>query len=285
MSRNTPKTNTPGPKNNPGQKNNGNNNGKGKGDSENDLENDAIFEAGGLQLGYAGRAILSNVNLRISRGDFWFLIGPNGQGKTTLISGILGRLRPMAGGIARRGDFARPDRIGFVPQQCSTNPTLPTTVREFVRLGLVGIHAKPPEQTERLRWALGIVGLEGLESHDFWSLSGGQRQRALVARALIRRPHLLIADEPTSGLDLSVETALYESIAELNRKERLTVILVTHDLAVAARYATHLALLHDGRVEAGATHDILLPGKLARAYGVPIEVSSEMSGSVSVRLG
>jgi ABC-type cobalamin/Fe3+-siderophores transport system ATPase subunit len=158
-------------------------------------------------------------------------------------------------------------------------------VREFVRLGLVGIPASRAERENRLSWALGQVGLDGMEARDFWSLSGGQRQRALVARALIRRPRLLIADEPTSGLDLSIETALYESLAELNRTERLTVILVTHDLAIAARYGTHLALVHDGRVEAGATNEVLRSGTLEQAYGIPIEVSPEASGSVSVRLG
>jgi ABC-type Mn2+/Zn2+ transport system ATPase subunit len=221
----------------------------------------------------------------VCSGEFWFLIGPNGQGKTTLLLGMLGQLRPSGGRLLRQGDFARPARIGFVPQQCSANPTLSTTVREFVGLGLVGIEVRRAERAARLAWALGAVGLGGMETRDFWSLSGGQRQRALVARALIRRPSLLVADEPTSGLDLSVETALYQSLAELNRTQRLTVILVTHDLAVAARYGTHLALVHDGRVEAGPTPEILQPGRLARAYGVPIEVSPEAAGSVSVRLG
>ena len=248
-------------------------------------EEGVILEAHGLRLGYGGRAVLDDVDIRVHRGEFWFLIGPNGHGKTTLLLGMLGRLRPGGGRLVRRGDFAQPDRIGFVPQQCGTNPTLPTTVREFVRLGLVGIQTDRADREDRLCWALGTVGLGGMEARDFWSLSVGQRQRALVARALIRRPRLLVADEPTSGLDLSVETALYESLAELNRAERLTVILVTHDLAVAARYGTHLALVHDGRVEAGATHAILHPGRLAQAYGVAIEVSPEASGSVSVRLG
>ncbi|MGD0899092.1 MAG: ABC transporter ATP-binding protein, partial [Thermoguttaceae bacterium] len=236
-------------------------------------------------LGYGGRPVLDQVDLRISCGQYWFLIGPNGQGKTTLLLGMLGLLRPSGGLLERWGDFLRSDRIGFVPQQCSTNPTLPTTVREFVALGLVGLRARRAERAARLGWALGSVGLAGMETRDFWSLSGGQRQRALVARALIRRPRLLVADEPASGLDLSVETALYESLEHLNRTEQLTVILVTHDLAVAARYGTHLALVHDGRVEAGPTREILHPGRLAEAYGVQIEVSSGASGSVNVRLG
>ena len=244
-----------------------------------------ILEASGLRLGYGRRRVLDDVEIRVRGGEFWFLIGPNGHGKTTLLSAMMGRLPPAGGRLVRHGDFARPDRIGFVPQECSANPTLPTTVREFVNLGLVGIRASQGEQTDRLSWALGAVGLAGMEVRDFRSLSGGQRQRALVARALIRRPRVLVADEPTAGLDLSVETALYESLAELNRSEGLTVILVTHDLAVAARYGTHLALVHDGRVEAGTTREILQPGRLAQAYGVPIEVAPESSGSVSVRLG
>jgi zinc transport system ATP-binding protein len=246
---------------------------------------EVILEARDLRLGYVGRLVIDQADIQVRSGEFWFLIGPNGHGKTTLLSGMLGRLRPVGGRLTPQGDFSRPERIGFVPQQCSTNPTLPTTVREFVRLGLVGIRAGRAERAERLSWALGIVDLGGMEDRDFWSLSGGQRQRALVARALIRRPRVLVADEPTSGLDLSVETALYESLAELNRTEQLTVILVTHDLAVAARYSTHLALVHDGRVEAGPTKEILHAGRLAKAYGVPIEVVPEASGSVSVRLG
>ena len=247
--------------------------------------NDLLLEAQGLRLGYGNQLVLDGVDLRVRRGEFWFLIGPNGHGKTTLLSAMLGQLRPSGGRLLREGDFIRPNALGFVPQQCGINRTLPTTVREFVSLGLVGIPASRAERADRLAWALSVVGLDGMESRDFWSLSGGQRQRALVARALIRRPRLLVADEPTSGLDLSVETALYQAIAELNRTEQLTVLLVTHNVAMAARYGTHLALVHGGRVEAGTAGEILSPQKLSQAYGVPIEVSTEASGSVHLRLG
>ena len=243
-----------------------------------------VLDAAALRLGYGGPAILDHVNLRVHRGEFWFFLGPNGQGKTTLLNGIVGRIRPEAGRVTFYGEYARRERLGFVPQQCGLNPTLPTTVGEFVCLGLVGIPAARADHKPRLVKAMADVGLAGLEKKDFWSLSGGQRQRALVARALIRRPSLLIADEPTSGLDLSVETALYQSLAELNRTEHLTVILVTHDLAVAARYGTHLAVISHGRVVAGPSAEILRSGKLEDAYEVPIAVAHDASGVVSVQL-
>jgi ABC-type Mn2+/Zn2+ transport system ATPase subunit len=246
---------------------------------------ESLLRASSLRLGYGHRTILDSVDFEVHAGEFWFLIGPNGQGKTTLLRAILGRLAPQAGRITRRGDFARYDRIGFVPQQCSLNPTLPTTVREFVSLGLVGIRASRREQDERLSESLEKVELGGKAKHDYWSLSGGQQQRALVARALIRRPGILVADEPTSGLDLSVETSLLQSLWELNRAERLTVIMVMHDLAVAARFATHVALVHNTRVEAGPAREILCRDKLELAYQVPVDVQQDESGGVTVRLG
>ena len=117
---------------------------------------------------------------------------------------------------ARRFRPARPHRLRPAAVQHQSHPA---DHRAGVRPAWVwSAFARPrPNGAERLSWALGAVGLDGMEARDFWSLSGGQRQRALVARALIRRPSLLVADEPTSGLDLSVETALYESLAELNR--------------------------------------------------------------------
>jgi ABC-type Mn2+/Zn2+ transport system ATPase subunit len=172
-----------------------------------------------------------------------------------------------------------------VPQQSHFNPTLPTTIREFVTLGLVGIPVTKRDREERFSWSLQQVGLSGMSARDFWSLSVGQRQRALVARALVRRPSILIADEPTSGLDLSVESALYESLAELNRREGLSVVLVTHDLAVAARYGSHFALVHACCVQAGPAGQVLTVQNLEHAYGVPISVEHDATGSVAVRIG
>ena len=248
------------------------------------MENDIVLSSKGLSAGYGDRAVLRDVSIEVRRGEFWFLLGPNGVGKTTLLKSVLGELNPVAGEISLHGEFGRRSAIGFVPQRCDMNPTLPTTVREFVFLGLVGLRTGAADRNERLSWALEKVALGGMEDKDYWSLSGGQRQRALVARALVRKPKLLIVDEPTSGLDLSAGYAFLKSLVLLNREERLTVLFVTHDLAIAARYATHIALFWDGQVEAGPAVELLNGERLARAYGIPIDVCRERSGTVHVSL-
>ena len=247
-------------------------------------QNNLVLKATGLTLAYGRRIVLEDVNLEVRSGQFCFFLGPNGSGKTTLIRAILGVLPSRAGTLWLHPDLAVLDRIGFVPQRCDLNPALPTTVREFVLLGLVGTRASKREETERLEWALARVGLEGMAGRDYWSVSGGQRQRALVARALVRRPSLLILDEPTNGLDLAAEDAFLRFLADLNRKDHLTLLFVTHALAIAARYATHVAIFHSKRVETGPHREMLTREALERVYGVGVEVSADPSGLVGVRV-
>lgn len=243
-----------------------------------------VFKMNGLTLTYGDRIVLRDVNLVVRPGEFWFLLGPNGVGKTTLLKALLGILQPQQGSFELHPRLANRDLIGFVPQRCDLNPTLPTTVREFVLLGLAGIRADKKERNDRLSWALEEMGLKEMEEKSYWSLSGGQRQRALVARALIRRPEFLIADEPNMNLDLPAVNTLMQALKDLNRKENLTVLFVTHDLALAAHYATHIALFLDGHVEAGLCHTILNQETLERAYGVPVSIWQEPSGALNVRI-
>jgi ABC-type cobalamin/Fe3+-siderophores transport system ATPase subunit len=155
-----------------------------------------------------------------------------------------------------------------VPQRCAPNPILPTTVREFVELGLVGVRVGAAERPGRLEWALAHAGLAGFERRSYWALSGGERQRALVARALIRRPRLLVLDEPTNHLDFLIEQSILDVLAGLHREEGTTILFVTHALHLAARYGTHVALFHGGRVESGPVAELLRPERLTEAYGV-----------------
>jgi len=233
----------------------------------------------GAAFGYGGRTVLAGVDLDVLPGELWFLIGPNGEGKTTLLRGILGEVPPREGTLELAPAVASRQALGFVPQRLELRPTLPATVREFVTLGLVGIRLSRAGRRERLRRALERVGLPAMEERDYWALSGGQRQRALVARALVRDPDFLIADEPTAGLDLPGTETLLGSIRDLNRSEGLTVIIASHDLAAAARHATHAALCSGGRLIAGPAADVLTPENLRRVFRVPVRVAKDEAGA------
>jgi ABC-type Mn2+/Zn2+ transport system ATPase subunit len=230
-----------------------------------------VFRARGVQLGYGPEAILSHVDLEIRRGDFWFLIGPNGSGKTTLLRALLGLLPPRAGLLERNPVLTAREHLGFVPQSCDINPTLPTTVREFVSLGFVRSGVPKVARPRQLRESLELVGLAGREHASYWSLSGGQRQRALVARALVRRPQLVVLDEPTEWLDVASEDVLLRTLVELNQAG-MTLLLVTHKLTLAARFASHVALFDAGHVVAGPRDAILEPSQIERVFGVAADL-------------
>jgi ABC-type Mn2+/Zn2+ transport system ATPase subunit len=181
---------------------------------------------------------------------------------------VLGLLPPLAGRLERDPERASVARIGFVPQRCELSPSLPTTVREFVTLGRVGL---PRAHGGELAEALARTGLAGLEERSYWALSGGQRQRALVARALVRRPALLILDEPTEGLDPPTEDAFLDVVDALQREQGVTVLFVTHRLAVAAQRASHVALVDAGTVFAGPREEMLRRPELRRAFGAAWE--------------
>lgn len=246
---------------------------------------EAVLEARGLALGYGRRTVVAGVELTIRTGEFWFILGPNGAGKSTLLRAILGVLPPRAGTLRLHPELARRDRIGFVPQRCELNPALPTTVGEFVVLGTVGAAPADGTEPERVARALAQAGLAGRARADYWSLSGGERQRALVARALVRRPRFLVVDEPTSNLDPAAEHALLEVLAEQRTGEHLTVLFVTHDIGLAARYATHVALVAGGRVAAGPAATMLTGAALGSVFGLPMDVSTDGCGALLVHVG
>jgi ABC-type Mn2+/Zn2+ transport system ATPase subunit len=245
---------------------------------------DVMLKASGLTLAYGRRTILTDIALEIRRGEFWFCLGPNGEGKTTLLRAILGDLQPQHGQLWLHADLAQRQRIGFVPQRCDLNPALPTTIREFVLLGTVGTQIRRREYEARLAWALARVGLQEMAGRSYWELSGGQRQRALVARALVRRPSLLLLDEPTNGLDLPTADALLHLLVELNHGEHMTLLFVTHDIAIAARYATHVLLVQAGQAVAGPAQEVLTQRHLEQTYGIVVDVSRNASGMVAVHV-
>lgn len=246
-----------------------------------ELRHTALVEATDVALGYGGRRVLEQVAWTIRAGEYWFVLGPNGEGKSTLVRALLGLLPPLAGRLVRHADLSARSGVSFVPQRCELNATLPTTVREFVGQGFVGLSLPSGERERRLATALERVALPGLARRSYWSLSGGQRQRALLARALVREPRLLVLDEPSSGLDVTSEELLMQTLAGL-QAAGLTLVLVTHDLAMAGRFATHVALVQGGRVQTGPRAEILTTTRLSAAYQVPLHVVAEPGGQLVV---
>ncbi|MBM3844744.1 MAG: ABC transporter ATP-binding protein [Verrucomicrobia bacterium] len=243
-----------------------------------------ILAVENVTLAYGRKVVLRDVNLRVHAGDFWCLLGSNGEGKSTLLKALLGAVKPSRGRILLRADFARRTRIGLVPQESEVNTALPTTVSELVLTGTVGLSLDSRSCDSRLRRVLDLMGLQRQRHSNFWTLSGGQRQRTLVARALIRDPLLLIVDEPTAGLDLAAASGLLETITSLSRDKGITILFVTHDLGIAAQRATHIALFKSGRLVAGPTSEVFTPSNLRDTFGVPVEVLRDGTGSVSVRV-
>jgi len=198
---------------------------------------------------------------------------------------LLGAVKPIRGRIALRGDFLNRRRLGFVPQEAEVNPSAPVTVQSFVRGGLVGLGVDATGSERRIRTVLDLMGITALRERSLWALSGGQRQRALVARALVRDPLLLIVDEPTAGLDLAAASGLLEIITQLSREKGITVVFVTHDLGIAARRATHVALFKSGRIVAGPLGATFNSENLQKTFGVPVELGRDQHGLLTVHAG
>ncbi len=201
-----------------------------------------------LSFAYDTQPVLEHVSLEVQEGDFLAIIGPNGGGKSTLLKLILGILSPTTGTVSV---FGRPPahshtEIGYVPQNTNVNTDFPIRVLDVV---LIGNSAKPhplfgysSEEKSCARDALRKVGMEGFESQRIGDLSGGQRQRVMIARALCRRPKLLILDEPTASIDARGQKEIYDLLRELNRS--ITIIVVSHDLSIILGYADKAAYIH-----------------------------------------
>ncbi len=175
----------------------------------------------GVHVDFDGKSILEGIDLEVARGEIVTLIGPNGAGKSTLLKVVLGLLAPASGAVFRRPGLA----VGYVPQRLQIDPILPLTVRRFLTL--------PQRHSEAaLRTALQEVGADYILDQAVQELSGGEIQRMLLARALLRKPDLLILDEPLQGVDFTGQSSLFALIEALRRDHNCGVVLVSHDLHI-----------------------------------------------------
>jgi len=208
-------------------------------------------------MGESTICAVDDVSLNVARGEFTALLGASGSGKSTLMNLIAGLDRPTSGSMYVEGkDLAkmtslqlaqyRRNTVGMVFQSFNLIPTM--TMAENVELPMRFAEVERGLRDTRVKEALEKVGLTKRASHRPSELSGGEQQRTAIARALVNNPHLLLADEPTGNLDSKTGTDILDLILDLNRSFGMTVVMVTHERALAERYAQRLVFLGDGKV-------------------------------------
>ena len=200
-----------------------------------------------LCVGYDGKSVLQDLNFAVFSGDYLCIVGENGSGKSTLMKTILGLQAPISGRILT-GDGLRKNEIGYLPQQTVVQKDFPASVREIVLSGCQGRCGSRPfynkEEKQLAADAMEKMQIAQLAKRCYRELSGGQQQRVLLARALCATRKMLLLDEPVSGLDPKATAEMYALIEKLNREDGITVIMISHDIAAAVKYASHI--LHIG---------------------------------------
>lgn len=220
-----------------------------------------------LSLGYDGHEILHGLDFEVNAGDYLCIVGENGSGKSTLMKTILGLQAPLNGKI-ETGDGLLRNEIGYLPQQTIVQRDFPASVWEIVlsgnqsRCGLRPFYNR--EEKQRAMANIKKMGLEPLIHRCYREMSGGQQQRVLLARALCATQKVLLLDEPTSGLDPKVTAEMYGLIEKLNRDDGITIIMISHDLSAALKYASHI--LHIGTQVFFGTKQQYLASSVGRGF-------------------
>lgn len=198
-----------------------------------------------LNMHYGRSHVLKDVSFEINQGDYIAIVGPNGSGKSTLIKGMLGLMKPTSGIIQfHPQELVR--QIGYLPQQVRPrDPLFPASVREIISIGLLGRNKHRPDKKDHasIQRIMEKLSIDHLADKRIGDLSGGQQQRVLLARSLVSNPQILILDEPTSALDPAIREVFYDLIDEQNKKEGVTVLLVTHDVSSVGRYTSKILYL------------------------------------------
>jgi len=247
----------------------------------------------GLSTGYGDLDVLTDISLSIDRGVFFIIAGPNGTGKTTLLKCLAGLARPRQGEVMidgtplsqlNRRQLAR--RVAFLPQSVETAFSL--TVREVVlmgrapHLGMLGFHKE--KDLDLAEEAMAFTDVRHLADRSIDALSGGEKQRVFISRAVCQQPEFILLDEPTSALDLAHQVRVMDLMERLKHEREMGVVMVSHDLNLAAMYADVLCLIHQGAVAAlGAPSEVLEQKRLETVYGCRLFVEkSPVAGTVHI---
>ena len=202
----------------------------------------------------AKKDTLKHVNLKVKKGTFTCIVGENGSGKSTLLKCIIGLNKGY------RGEIKKETRIGYLPQKSEIQSNFPATIEEVVLSGTISNNVKSifykKEDKEKAKHVMDKLGIYDIRKKCFADLSGGQQQRVLIARALCATKDIIILDEPTNGLDPSIARQIYELLSKLKKEEKITILMVSHDIERALDYADTVIELTDGEVTfEGKTED------------------------------
>ena len=209
---------------------------------------------------YGSKVVLHNIDFEVHAGNYICIAGENGSGKTTLMKTILGLQKPLKGEI-HLGDGLHTNEIGYLPQQTVLQKDFPASVLEIVLSGFQGTCGIRPfytrKEKKRAQKALQEVGMGRFSRNCYRELSGGQQQRVLLARALCATKKMMVLDEPVSGLDPKASADMYRTIYRLNRQYGITILMISHDMDLTKRYATHIL-----RVGVPSSHAVKTGGEL-----------------------
>ena len=240
------------------------------------------LEVKDLKYSYNRYTVLDGVELEIREGEIIGILGPNGCGKTTLLKNLNKNLSPMGGCIMLDGtdldtiakrDIAK--SVAVVPQ--TNEIRFSFTAREIVSMGRMpfqrSMEGESREDARIVDEAIEKVGLTHLAGRHINTMSGGERQRVMIARALAQTPRILLMDEPTLHLDINTQLEALDLIYDLSKNNGLTVVIVSHDLPMVARYCDRIAMIHDHRVMCcGTPEEVLSPENMRIVFGIDAEL-------------
>lgn len=243
------------------------------------MNNVPAIEISDVSFSYNSHNVLDNISFKIESGSYVGVIGPNGGGKTTLLKILLGLYKPNAGTVKIFGhpihQYPHKYELGYVPQRVSQdNMNMPVSVWEIVesgrtaRIGLLG-HFRP-EDGLAVEKAMKLARVWDVKDRLISELSGGQRQRVYVARALASEPKVLFLDEPFVGIDVAAQQDFYAFLREVNEKEKLTILFVSHDVDIISTEVTELLCLNRRLVCQGHPHELIEEHMIEKLYGKKI---------------
>lgn len=228
----------------------------------------SLLTCNDLAIGYDGKTVTDHLSFTVNEGDYLCIVGENGSGKSTLMKTILGLQSPVRGKVVT-GDGLKQTEIGYLPQQTEVQKDFPASVFEIVLSGCQSRCGIRPFYNKREKQlavsAMQKMRVDTLAGRCYRELSGGQQQRVLLARALCATRKMLLLDEPVSGLDPKVTADMYDLISELNRKDGITVIMISHDIKGAQSQASHI--LHIGQETYFGTKEEYLQSEIGRTSG------------------